>query len=51
MGTMERADWQRSCTEPMTQAQLQECLYGFKQVLKFEPSKWIKLNVEWKLID
>ncbi len=51
MGTMERADWQRSCTEPMTPAQLQECLYGFKQVLKFEPSKWIKLNVEWKLTD
>lgn len=51
LGTMERSDWQRSCDQSMTPTQITECLYGFKQTLKFEPSQWVKLNVAWKLID
>lgn len=51
IGTMDRADWQRSCEQPMKPAEMLDCLYVFKQVLKFEPNKWIKLNVEWKAVD
>lgn len=51
MGIIERSDWQQSNSEPMTPDRLLECLHVFKQVLKFEPSSWIKLNVQWKGLD
>ncbi len=48
IGTIERSEWQRNTSESMTSADILDGLYLFKQVLKFEPSTWIKLNVQWK---
>lgn len=51
IGTIERTEWQRSTCESMKMTEILDGLYVFKQVLKFEPSSWIKLNVQWKGIE
>jgi hypothetical protein len=48
-GTIDRRDWLRQ--QRPSVPQLQQSLYSFKQILKFEPAQWIKLNVQWKLVD
>ncbi|HEY9809578.1 MAG TPA: hypothetical protein V6D13_09560 [Halomicronema sp.] len=48
-GTLDRRDWLRQ--QRPSAPQLQQSLYSFKQILKFEPAQWIKLNVQWKLVD
>lgn len=50
-GTVDRSDWQRQSQNRLLLPQLQQSLYSFKQTLKFEPTQWIKLNVEWKLVE
>ncbi|MCT7951041.1 hypothetical protein NG798_14680 [Ancylothrix sp. C2] len=50
-GTLDRGDWLRQSQNRPSALQLQQSLYSFKQVLKFEPTRWIKLGVLWKLLD
>lgn len=46
MGTMDRSDWQRTRKQPTTTQEMLDCLYVFKQVLHFEPKRYMWLPDE-----
>ncbi len=41
IGTMDRADWQRSRKAPFNVEELRACLHDFKKVMSFEPTRYI----------
>jgi hypothetical protein len=47
LGTMERADWKRGLTTPLTTQEMLASLHDFKHYVRFKPGLWVcKVSLE-----